>query len=462
MKNKNLPVIGSMVASATLLIILLLLLRGMPAQVAFTAESRISMADFGEIQMSPGGTKKGEPGTVVTFAHGLTNTYLGRSVAITLTSDSSQGWEVDHVPTTTLGARLNGTLVISVSVPSVIGEPVGQTTITDVTTITATWKATEGGLAVVTATDTTVVEKPIYNAQLPLVVRAHIPTWSRGGLAGNTVYQIAVCGADPSQVYAGAETGVFRSRDAGASWQATNLRGVRVRGLDVAADDCDEVYAATWGQYVKRSKSGGDSWETLSEGLPSPYLYTVVVRDQPPFGPYAGTAEDGVYQYLDTGIGGSWTQIPDTEELIVARLTLAKSGDLLVATWGSNGYRLSFETVRWKAYPLNVLEDNLFEVVQAGNGDLFAATDDHLYRSTGQEWTEVHDQRTYGVAPDPDQAEVVYAATEDGAWRSTDGGEIFSRFGLDDVTVRDVAPGPEGSTLLHAGTTEGAWRRSRQ
>jgi hypothetical protein len=291
--------------------------------------------------------------------------------------------------------------------------------------------------------------------------RAPIRNWSRGGLKGNTVYQIAVCAENPSRLYAGTGDGVFRSSDAGASWQATGLHGILVRGVDVAAADCDEVYAATWGQHVQRSTDGGDHWDTLSDGLPNGSLYTVVVDGQLLPRLYAGTAENGVYQY--TSISGSWTPIfGQADGLIVARLTLVEPRELLVATWGSNAYRLSFETLSWNTTPLNLREDNVFEVVQGGNGDLFAATENHLYYRPDQEWVAVHDQRAYGVAPDPDQPDVVYAATENGAWRSTDGGLNFVSFGLDDVTVRDVAPGPEGSTLLHAGTAEeGAWRRSR-
>jgi hypothetical protein len=358
--------------------------------------------------------------------------------------------------TAALSSGQTKSFTVSVTVPD---DGAGKT---DVTTITATW-ATMSGPSSVTAADTTVVRRPMHKVHLPAVVRGHrspIREWNRGGLVGKEVYQIAVCDADPDRLYAGTVTGVFRSLDAGASWQATALQGVAVRGLDVAPDDCDEVYAATFGRYVQRTEDGGVSgWDTLGAELPIDRFYTVVVDDGPFTSRlYAGTEGNGVYQYS----AGAWKPIfGDTEGLVVHRLTLVGSRELLVATWGGNAYRLSHGGLTWNDTPLAVPEEYVFEVAQASNGDLFAATNGHLYRRTDEEWTVVHNQRAYSVAPDPDLAEVVYAATEDGAWRSTDGGEGFQRFGLDGVVVRDIAPGPAGSTLLHVGTADGAWRRSR-
>ncbi len=455
--QKRIPsIIVTALTSALLFTALILLLRGPRVQAAVTAavDTRGVGSEASGVELSPGCTKRVDPGVVVIYTHSLTNGLMSRTIS--LTHHSSQGWTVTHMLTAALSIGQIKTFTVSVTVPD---DGAGKT---DVTTITATWK-TMSGRSSVTAADTTLVRQPVHKVYLPAVVRGYrtpIRDWSRGGLAGKQVYQIAVCDADPNRLYAGTETGVFRSSDAGASWQATALQGVAVRGLDVAPDDCDEVYAATFGQYVQCTKDGGvSSWDTLGAELPNDRFYTVVLDDGSFTSRlYAGTEGNGVYQHSD----GAWKPIfGDTEGLVVHRLTLVGSRELLVATWGGNAYRLSHGGLKWNDTPLAVPEEHVFEVAQASNGDLFAATNGHLYRRTGEEWTVVHNHRAYSVAPDPDQVEVIYAAAEDGAWRSTDEGEDFQRFGLDGVVVRDVAPGPAGSTLLHAGTEDGAWRRSR-
>jgi len=462
MRKKILPLITSMLVSALLLTALFLLLSDVPTKAATIVTDAIIASQDAGLELSPGYSQTVEPGTVVAYTHVLTNTGTTTDT-FTLEASSSKSWPIalragGYSTGTEIGtvilplqldAGLTGTVVVSITVPTAAWGTIDYTVVTATSHISSSvW------IAVI---DTTFVRTRVY---LPLVVRNYVANWSQGGLAGRTVYQIVVCTAEPDHLYAGTGEGVFRSTDGGASWQPAGLQGVLVRGLDVAPNACDQVYAATWGQHVQHSTDGGTSWSTLSNGLPEPYLYTVVVDTSSSISNrlYAGTASNGVYQSLDDG--ANWSLI-FTAAGTIARLTLVAPDTLLVATWGSNAYQLTRSGEAWGATPLNVPSANVFEVIQGNGGVLFAATDNHLYRRTDSVWEEARGARAYGVAADPDQAQVVYAATADGAWRSTDSGENFTRLGLNGMTVRHIAPGPQGSTLLHAGTTDGAWRRSR-
>jgi len=461
MSKKTLSVITSLLGSAFLLTVTLLLLGGGHAEARPTAADTAIGQDAG-VQLSPGYSQYAAPGSVVTYSHTITN--IGPTTdTFYLQAANSHGWTV-----TLDGAGLDGTPSLSLTVSgeggaaaftvSVTVPPATPASVTATTLVSAT-SISPSPTVSATVTDTTVVSVTNRTTYLPLAARNYVPDWSQGGLAGRTVYQLAVCTQDPQYLYAGTDTGVFRSTDAGASWQATGLQGIAVRGLDVTTN-CSQIYAATFGHYVQHSIDGGNHWSGLSAGLPEPYLYTVVA-DPSSDRLYAGTASHGVYQ---SGNGGTtWQSIFEPNTGAIARLTLPASNTLLVATWGGNAYRLTLTETTWTPNRLNVPNNNVFEVVQRNGGTFFVATEGGLYRGAGITWTAVYTGATYGVALDADQPQVLYAATSNGAWYSTDGGEEFERFGLEGMTVRHIAPGPPQpkSVLLHAGTANGAWRRTR-
>jgi photosystem II stability/assembly factor-like uncharacterized protein len=125
-------------------------------------------------------------------------------------------------------------------------------------------------------------------------LRAHPThdTWNPGA-GGKCLHSIAVDPHDPNRLFVAASTGgCYRSDDRGASWRPAN-RGVVVL---FAPDDqrypesgqCVHRIALTAGRKdrlwlqnhggVYRSDDGGDSWQTVGEGLPADFGFPVVAH----------------------------------------------------------------------------------------------------------------------------------------------------------------------------------------
>ena len=95
-------------------------------------------------------------------------------------------------------------------------------------------------------------------------------------------------------------------------------------------------------------------------------------------------------------------------------------------------------------------------------------TRSHLWRSTnfGASWTALDDAPGFptGVAvntivPDPNDSTALYAGTQLGAYRSTDTGASWSRFGagMPLVSVTDFYIAPDSSRMRAATFGRGFW-----
>jgi photosystem II stability/assembly factor-like uncharacterized protein len=156
------------------------------------------------------------------------------------------------------------------------------------------------------------------------LVSGHIP--DPDAEVGHCVHRLALHPARPDVLFMQKHWDVMRSDDAGESW-------VEISGdlpsdfgfvVDVHAQEPDTVYVipikSDTEHYppegklrVYRSRTGGHSWEALSEGLPQENCYVNVLRDGlavdtlEPCGLYFGTTGGQVYASADSG--DRWTAI---------------------------------------------------------------------------------------------------------------------------------------------------------
>ncbi len=80
------------------------------------------------------------------------------------------------------------------------------------------------------------------------------------GLAGRSVRTLRTCNGN---VFAGADTGVFRSRNGGQSWRLSGVEGKIVWDIATPPDDERTVYVGTQPAALYRSRDGGESWAEL-------------------------------------------------------------------------------------------------------------------------------------------------------------------------------------------------------
>ncbi len=145
---------------------------------------------------------------------------------------------------------------------------------------------------------------------------------------GFCVHGLAAEPDDANTIYRREHVGMFRSRDGGDNWERIEnglpswfgfpvVIDRRSRTLFVHPMESDEYRMPTDGKFrMFRSRDGGDSWESLSKGLPQKSAYMGVLRGAldvdhlDPCGVYVGTTAGTVYVSNDAG--DSWTELPCT------------------------------------------------------------------------------------------------------------------------------------------------------
>jgi photosystem II stability/assembly factor-like uncharacterized protein len=172
-------------------------------------------------------------------------------------------------------------------------------------------------------------------------------TWSHLGLtAGQQIADLAVDPHNPSRLFAAVmghpygpstERGIYRSLDAGVTWQRVLYKDADTGGSTVAIDPAhpEVVYAGLWqarlgpwedknefngtGGGLFKSSDGGDTWQRITAGLPANLaqvniaiapsapqrVYASIATSDP--GNYSSAAGLGIFRSDDSG--ESWTRI---------------------------------------------------------------------------------------------------------------------------------------------------------
>ena len=254
------------------------------------------------------------------------------------------------------------------------------------------------------------------------------------GLPDSLVTALAVDPAVPSRLYALMEARLWRSTDAGASWQPAPTRGLSrlaagmVRQVAVARRPAGTVYIGSLG--VWKSWNGGRTWHSASNGLPAAPVRALAVSPTDSRTLYASLElTGGVYLYRSRDGGESWQ----------ATAQLPPPG-------------------KYQPLPVNGLE-----VSPRSPLLVFATTTAGLYRSTdgGAHWTAVGpDGTSFGsVAVAPSALRYVYGTAEgsttSGVMVSEDGGLTWAwrNRGLAAVDSLALVPDPNVPGALWLNTS---------
>lgn len=143
---------------------------------------------------------------------------------------------------------------------------------------------------------------------------------------GHCVHHLAAHPSRPSTIFMQKHWDVMRSDDGGGSWREISGDLPSDFGFPIAVHAhepetvyvvpilSDSVHVPPDGRLrVYRSRTGGDTWEPLTEGLPQEHCYVDVLRDAlavdslPSCGLYLGTTGGQVYASADSG--DSWTAV---------------------------------------------------------------------------------------------------------------------------------------------------------
>jgi photosystem II stability/assembly factor-like uncharacterized protein len=142
---------------------------------------------------------------------------------------------------------------------------------------------------------------------------------------------VVVDPSDSNRLYVGSPSGVFVSRDGGATWDLRNqgMTDTRVFALAVSPRSPRTIYAGGFGGRFYRSTDGGATWSEAHIGAAVYRLTSLAVDagdssvpalDNRPIALYAGTNGGGLFRSDDDGV--TWQALPGLAEPIVYAIGL--------------------------------------------------------------------------------------------------------------------------------------------
>ena len=303
-----------------------------------------------------------------------------------------------------------------------------------------------------------------------LVLPATAQTWRPMGPPGGDVISLVSAPASPSRLYLGTVDGhIFTSSNEGESWELAGRPGTRadlvVQALAVDPRDAQVLYAAGWtldpaaGGGVFRSEDAGHTWQAA--GLSGHAVRAVALAASAPDSLVAG-ALDGVFRSRDRG--RTWERISpqDHEDLRNLDSVAVDPRNPEIIYVGTS--HLPWKTLdggrHWFSIHEGMIDDSdvmSMIVDHSQPARIYASACSGIYRSEngGMRWRKLAGipntaRRTHVIRQDPRHPQILYAGTTEGLWKSADGGGTWHRATPSDWTINGVvvSDGPSGRILI--------------
>jgi len=305
-----------------------------------------------------------------------------------------------------------------------------------------------------------------------------------GDPVGGIITSIAIDPRNSSTVYAGTDGGgIFQSTDGGRSWTAANsgLTDSGVNVVAVAPSSPETLYAGTDGSGVFKSTDGGQAWSPVNTGITYRSIRALAIHPVDSGTVYAGTSR----LFKSTNGGESWQEVSGCDRFGrcsgIRSLAIDPTGTLFVGT-ASRGVFISGDggqtwsdinegfcpTVVSGCFEVGRDTGPIHDLAMAGG--VYAATDVGVLRFVGLGWIltsclgPILDQRGLcgvqyqSLAIDPSDPAIVYAGTQSGVHKTTDGGNSWASVssGIQEVTpqalIQALAVDPNNPSIVYAGS----------
>jgi len=341
------------------------------------------------------------------------------------------------------------------------------------------------------------------------LVTSSSASWTTGGPYGGYVNSLAMATANPDIIYAGTQSGVFKTADGGTTWTKTGFPETLVRVVQVAPDDPDIVYAGT-DDGIYKSENGGSTW--TRKGLSGARVNTIAINPLTSLVVYTGTGPPGRV-FKSTDGGGTWVRklSEATDSAVVAILVDTDDSSYVYAgirdgyaglARSSNGgetwvkaVSYYYNVVALAMTPAGFDPARIFAVVTAQNPDVYVTADrfktwgstgapnmpynapwtlavdpndpftvyvgagGSLYKSPSgtNEWLKKANGLPAGVPSsiviDPRNSDALYASfSESGVYKSTDGADSWNSSSqrMNNTYINDLAVHPTSSDTVFA------------
>jgi photosystem II stability/assembly factor-like uncharacterized protein len=283
-------------------------------------------------------------------------------------------------------------------------------------------------------------------AALAAAAASPAQTWRQVGPPGGTVISLEADPRDTNKLYLGTSDGhVFTSNDEGGHWQLVSRIGTGqddvITHILVDPRDSNRLYATTWALYsggggVYRSTDAGRSWQII--GLAHETVRAIAQAPTKKNIFVAGTLT-GVYRSTDDG--NSWERITPEKHADLRNFDSVAFDPRDENIIYAGTYHLPWKTTdggkNWFNIGKGMIDDSdvMSVVVDPANPDNVHATAcSGIYHSTNgaQQWTRYNGipfvfRRTQLIKQDPQHPDTLYAGTTSGLWKTTNEGAEWKR-----------------------------------
>jgi photosystem II stability/assembly factor-like uncharacterized protein len=297
----------------------------------------------------------------------------------------------------------------------------------------------------------------VWTIALAASASAPAQTWRQVGPPGGTVISLEADPHDGNRLYLGTSDGhVFSSNDEGTHWQLLSRIGSGqddvITHILVDPRDANRLYASTWTLYsggggVYRSTDAGRTWQVIGLAHETVRAIAQAPTKQNIF--VAGTLT-GVFRSMDDG--NTWERITPAKHDDLRNFDSVAFDPRDENIIYAGTYHLPWKTTNggkdWFPIGKGMIDDSdvMSVVVDPANPDNVHATAcSGIYHSTNAagQWTRYNGipfvfRRTQLIRQDPQHPETLYAGTTSGLWKTTNEGAEWKRLTPGDWVINAI------------------------
>lgn len=293
-------------------------------------------------------------------------------------------------------------------------------------------------------------------------------TWSRrdDGLHDFSVRAFAVDPGEPDAAVAGGLTGVYRTLDAGRTWERISSQA-NVESVAIDPRTADRIYVGTWRQAF-RTEDGGRTWSLVNQGMVlDTDVFSINIDERNPDTVWLSTC-GWVYSSFDRG--DNWTRYKDGfNNRRIHSVTLDPADENCVYAGSVGGlYRTKDKGKSW-----SLISDESMVITSVGlhpsrPGRIILGTEGdgvYLSRDDGKTFTRasngLYNVRVASVVADSSVRDRLYATvyfggSSSGFYQSSNGGEAWQKLNTTKLPeILSFVVQPDSDTRLVAGTERG-------
>ena len=268
----------------------------------------------------------------------------------------------------------------------------------------------------------------------------------------------------PGDLAAATGYGVLFSDDGGVTWyispDLTDGEGGIVLELARDPNNSAKLLAATYGGGIWTSTDAGWHWTETSAGIGGgAYVYDVAFSSTVPNTAYAGSY--GVFRTTDGG--ATWAPFGTVPHYV--RGVDGHNGstsNLFAGTHDGGVYTSSSASASWTAINTGLGDQRIRSLKALASNQVFAGTNgSSAWEYNGSSWTQkgpfIRAPSVIQMAIDPSTPSIIYAATDQGVYKSTNGGESWvpknqGLGGYGDLKNSGISIDPGTPSTIYLGT----------